>query len=241
MKKFFLIGSLCLGICCTFTNCGGKDDDDNSGGSPLQVNATVEEGSSYDIDEVRALIAIDEEYDEETGNYIWVGKEIAKGSYTGGKFSLNLPATVEDKYLESIEEYEEYPASISVSDRKAKGTVLAIVGYKSGKQIGDFYNEKYLETETSHSYYDVEYIYVDRNLTITGTETDEDGDTYKYSVNMKKGWNLVYYVRTSDEDSYTRETTTKAQSGLKWFFYGQESYMVSSSAKPMRKSPKLFK
>ena len=231
IKKFCF--ALCI-ACCVFAGCN-KDDDDNTS-SVSSISATVQNGSSYDIDEVIALIDYDENIHGD-----WVGEEIAKVPFTNGQFSFSLPATVDNKHLVTLPNYIEeefFDVEVKISDPAAKGTDMVIVGYKSGAEMGEFNYCK--ETENYMCY--AMYIYVDRDVNITGEYSNKDGDsTYEFKCNMilKKGWNIVYYIDSVTESTYLMEWTTKAQSGLKWEYReypGSKSSMEASGKRAEQSS-----
>jgi hypothetical protein len=167
------------------------------------------------------------------GDYDSERKQIvlATGTYSNGGFRINLPATVDEKYLEpSIENLLEFTSSflteyygMKVSDSNAKYSWVSIYGYdKSDNHVASFsYEVEYKDIAeiTGH------YIYVDRDVTITGLHKGIYGysTSTTFNLSLKKGWNIMYakYSRASDTEG-DEEWTNDAPSGIKWWvtYYG---------------------
>jgi hypothetical protein len=164
------------------------------------LTVTVENGNSYNdkIDTVKAC----NEGDPIESVYV-------SSAYRNGGFTIKLPETVDDAYL-SVFDYGE--SDITVSNPGIKWTDGFLYAYKSGEVTGCFEYEN-----ISGEYYGW-LRYVNGDVSITGTETDEYG-TVKYNLNLKKGWNIVYWREVSTNGKYLEEATTQATSGMKWYFY----------------------
>jgi hypothetical protein len=70
-------------------------------------------------------------------------------------------------------------------------------------------------------------MYVDKDVSITGTVTetetcDEAIYINKYSVHLKRGWNIIYANETKKGNMYEWEMTTTAPAGAKWYFYDDD-------------------
>jgi len=69
-------------------------------------------------------------------------------------------------------------------------------------------------------------IYVDKDVTINGTGTDEVA-TYK-NVSLKKGWNYMSVnkkIETVNYNTYTYTSSTTMPSGFKWTVFENENYI----------------
>ena len=228
MNKIYFSAAafICAGFLLTGCN---KDDNGLNGTNISTIDAKVENGSDYNtkIDAVKALINANEEYNSESGQYVYTGHEVASGNYTNGGFTLDLPKTVDDQYL-SLLTTDGMPKEITVSDTTVKGNSIEIVAYKSGVEVGYFEYNSPDSTATSG------YIYVDRNVKITGSGSEDlFGSTFKYiyNVSWKKGWNIAYFKETTTVNSYTVEVTTTEPSGLRWILKNDnqsDSYRVRS-------------
>lgn len=173
----------------------GKDDDpaepgtESGTGGAVTINAKVENGSNYNskADNVKALMDVDEERDEETGDYYWVGYTVASGQYKDGGFTINLPETVDSKYLST----PGLEKGVTLSDTNIKGgSIEFFVAYKSGVEVGDIYYATYSPASEPTAGTDAAYMHVDRGVKITGSGVDEDGDNFSYNASLKKDGTL---------------------------------------------------
>ena len=220
---------LCLSVCLVFTSCD-KDDNNGSGSSSIsKIEVSINNNDiDDDIDEIRA------EIDED---------EIASCKYTNGKFTLELPETVAAKYLYYLR--EDMPEGINLSDMDAKIADIYIEAYDDkDDNVGCFEYKK----ETSNSLAVTFYMYVDRDVRITGSFTEtEDGVNYIFNANanLKKGWNFLYQIMSGNESNGTIEMTTTEPSGMKWVYdsyYSHKSAQVKSADFSKKfKSLQMFK
>jgi len=214
MKKTFLNFGLflALGLTTVVFNSCDKDDDndgDTNGGNALKITATNVINGSTNIKTVKAKIyweSGENDYDEDA---------IAQAPYLNNGFTLELPTTLEAKYLETMD-----LEGIAVSDKNFKSYFLYdLRGYnEDDDEIGYFY----LEEENGDNFYYTSWIYSDRDVTMEG---ENDGE--KYNVTLKKGWNVVY-------DSYTDDgfsLTSQKPSGVNytWNFFDISTSFRSAS------------
>jgi hypothetical protein len=159
---------------------------------------TVENGNSLNgkIDEVKGEV-----YDYDM-DHIYI---VTNAPYRNGGFTLELPGNPDAQLLDP---FEDLPASLTVSDANVKTMVVFLNAYKSGNSVGRFYHG------TADWKGDIMW-YVDRDVSITGTNTDDEGTTYKYNVHLKQGWNIMYYM---EKENNTVECTTTVPAGAKWHF-----------------------
>jgi len=218
MKRVFNVLLLAMIILpWGFISCDKEDKDPIEDSVVYTITAAVENGNDYKIDAVKAFTGTDEIINFETG-------EIASSDYKNGGFTLSLPKTIENQYLELLFEEDEIPDAIKISDVNTKFCYLLIVAYQSGTKAGEF-EYKYLsadETVEIRAF----YMYIDRDCSIKGsyTEIDED-ETYRtYNVSLKKGWNIMYVYSRWTESGLRSEATSSVQSGLKWYFYEYYRY-----------------
>ncbi|MDR2130838.1 MAG: hypothetical protein LBP56_06715 [Odoribacteraceae bacterium] len=210
MKKHFsMMVFVSLFTAVALCSCGKDDDDGPSGAFDGAVVVAVQNGSSYSskVDSVKVLIVTGENYDQETGSYSWAGPTVAKAAYNGGNFTFQLPATVSSTYLDVL--FDNPPAGVSISDSKVKTAIARVLAYKEGEQVGEFYY--------STGEWTTIFVYVNGDLSVTGTATDDTGDggqyTSKFNAHLKQGWNKLYV----QADENKEEQTTKTPAGtLKW-------------------------
>jgi hypothetical protein len=120
-----------------------------------------------------------------------------------------------------------------------------IRGYNGDKRVCNFYYEKEEETTSAYG-----YIYCfNAAVSISGTEKNSDEYditeireyNYTYSVNAKRGWNMLYTIRDEEETIietvngikrvYNRETTTTDPGNLKWkvsFWDGSQEHLKTT-------------
>lgn len=130
-----------------------------------------------------------------------------------GTFSITLPDVLEDKdiTLETDSPCSEVTQT-AASFKTAQLSSLSIV--KDNLRIGEVSHASSLELFGSNR---VTYVYVDRDVSITGTcreERDGDSFNYIYDTNFKKGWNLG--LTTFGETSFS--FTTPESVDLPWLF-----------------------
>lgn len=248
MKKTFLNFGLFLALGLTtavFNSCEKDDDNDGgtnggNGGNASKITATNVINGSTQIKTVKALVYW--ESGDEYGN-----DAIAQGPYQNNGFTLELPATLGAKYLETLDADD--LEGITVSDRNFKSGFLDdLRGYnENDEEIGDFY----LEEENEDSEHDAVWLYVDRDVTIKGETKyiDEEYDEEyieKYDLTLKKGWNIVYGSDTESyengRDVYSYTMSSKKPSGVNytWNFYDDYDYSSASVALKSAKNSKSF-
>ena len=203
---------LCLSACLVFTGCDkDKDNENPAGGVASKIEGTVVNGSAYDVDVIKGIV--EERF------------EIASSDFANNKFSIDLPATLDDKHLESM-----FEDDMNINDGGVKGAFLDLRGYKSNKSV------EYLEyarmpdlSATKVTFYYAVYVYVDRDANVTGEFYEEEDYILKFNMNLKKGWNLIYMADVFElisEDDYinTENYTTTPMSGYKWYFDAEDYF-----------------
>jgi hypothetical protein len=209
-KKYLKMAFFCLFTVVALSSCN-KDEDE---GSINTITAVVENGSSYNalIDVVKLEV--------ESSSSSYELKTLTDAEYKDGGFTIILPESVSSQYLELPfgDDDDIIPKGITVSNKNAKGASAYLIAYKSNKLVGEFYLES--------GDWSGGLIYIDSDVSITGTATETEtweGETYtekfNYSVNLKRGWNMVYTKITENSNNFVLEATTTAPSGAKWYFY----------------------
>jgi outer membrane murein-binding lipoprotein Lpp len=190
------------------TGCSKDNSDDDSSGLST-IKANVENGNNYNskIDSVKAMA-----YPAETSQYNFIGTAIANAKYANGGFTLTLPEKLDDQYLELVD-MTDIREGLEVSDNNFKTCFVNLIAYKSGVPVGGMI----YSNQGGDSGSGAEFIYVDRNVSITGSGSEDEYD-YTYNVSIKKGWNILYYIENSTSTRSSEEYTSKAPSGMKWYF-----------------------
>ncbi|GHV62411.1 hypothetical protein FACS1894195_4290 [Bacteroidia bacterium] len=180
--------------------------------------------------------------------------EVATGTYADGGFTIDLPVTVNAKYLTSLS--KGLTADVKFSDASVVGTGFGeLWAYKDGEKVG-FFNYA-LPIDRSESGVTGAFMYVDSDVTISGSYSkDEDGLTITEvydNITLKKGWNELYIqwaLSASDMTLTVSGTTTNHWGRLKWTFqpwqgegnskilFGTRSKRADIVAKPIAK-PRL--
>ena len=196
MKKFHLIGIICLGV-CVFTGCK-KDKEKHGESNPIStITATstsiLNAAAAADVAIVKVM----------KDSY-----EAVTGEYSSG-FMLTLPITVPAEELGRFGS----PSGLKVSDPDVGLiSIESVKGYSDPETLlGSFYCYK---EESDGAFTLAVFWYVDGDVTVTGKRTESD-ETQELNINLKKGWNMVYFTEVSK--NYDKLTTTP-KSDMKWVF-----------------------
>jgi hypothetical protein len=219
-RKGIAVVAICLAGVTVFSGCD-KDGNGRIGGNASKITATNVINSSSQIATVKAEIYWETSTD-------WGSDAIAQVPYKDNGFTLELPATVLDKYLYLLA--EDVPDGITISDKTAKcNMTIDIKAYDNkANNIGGFY------LSNGESAYAM-WAYVDKNVTIKGEYEESGRIFYKYNMDLKKGWNVVYINSSTDKSVYERITiTTQKLSGVNFSWYFLDYHAVSlKSEKPL--------
>ena len=178
----------------TFSSCNNDDgngDDPTGATESITIAAEVENFDGVTFDSIVAV----------ADGPVTVGR----GAYSSGKLTLTLDATVGSANLQEV--FKEIPAGLTVSNPNVKGTEnMYVYVYKSGSIAG----------ELSYGTAEWEGIirYVDGDVGVSGSFTDEGITSTYSSLNLKKGWNIAY-TKTS---GMSVTITTTAPQGAKWSY-----------------------
>jgi hypothetical protein len=194
-KKLLPMAFVSLLAAATFSACSNDNDDDEGGatGAITELTIDVDNAGSIDADTVKVVIRY--------GGWSFVAASIP---YPKGKFTLKLPATVDEKYL--YDDLKDMPDGVMVSD-SVRLAMAWVDGYKSGVEVGNFWH--------GTAEWEGDLYYANGDVTVTGSYEGWDL-IRKYDLHLKKGWNMIYY-KTAYETKTTTETTT-APSGAKWLW-----------------------
>ncbi len=174
---------------------------------------------------------------------------LARGPYSNGTFSLELPAKVDDKYLNQPFSKEDMGPYFEISNKNVKIGVFDFTATDFDETIANSIDEKNREGNGTWGYAyktfplvykklddisttEGSFYYADRSCSITGTMTTYDDlitftieKTLTYSMHLNRGWNIVYhtttqYMETPDKQIFINELSTKPVSGMKWYVRG---------------------
>ncbi|MDR2146671.1 MAG: hypothetical protein LBE91_09475 [Tannerella sp.] len=223
-----------------FGGCRKDDDELDSGdGVGRKITAKVENGNRYDFDEVKAVTY----YGFSDNSAV-----LAETDYAGGGFTLQLPETVDDRYLSPMEDYADIlEKSLSelvgfslkfnaeLSEEDVNGTVAAIEAHRSGDKEGDFFYMTLTENESVTRYTmtiaEGIFMYSDKSCKITGSSSEDrliDGIeawiNTAANASLRKGWNILYLTETVEASRVTQIITvtmtisSDEPAGMKWYF-----------------------
>ncbi|MDR1201949.1 MAG: hypothetical protein LBL58_10030 [Tannerellaceae bacterium] len=140
---------------------------------------------------------------------------IAQAPYKNKGFELKLPTTLSSKYLYPIER-DHWDGDITISDENAK--IWYLEEFVALDEDENYIGHLYLGDE---EYDIVEWVYVDRNVTLKGV-LENEYDYIKYDLEFKKGWNLAYWKYTGifNGNGEAGTYTSKKPSGAnyQWYF-----------------------
>ncbi|MDR2026337.1 MAG: hypothetical protein LBQ01_02105 [Prevotellaceae bacterium] len=223
-RNFLMMAFVCLFTVVALSSCT-KDDDENKvkrkakSGAINNILTVAVENNNYNslIDMVQLGVYNDAD-----------DIALASADYANGGFTINLPESLNSQYLESL---GDTPSGITVSDSKVKTGYAYLEACISNSTVGLFYS--------GTGEWEGELIYVDGDLSITGTHTDTEeyyGVTYtvteRYNMNLKKGWNIIYSKETESENTYSVEVISAVPPGAKWYYgpyYNGDGSSVSGS------------
>ena len=200
-----------------FAGCDSPDSelgtDADSGGFDGIITAKVENGDAYNslISKVKVRVG----YDYESGDELWVS-----GNYVDGGFTLTLPATLSDKFCDNILMYYNGP---TISDIKANMAHISwdFECYNSNDEyVGWIIYKKEVRDDSWGD--DAYFIYVDRDVTVNGSEAMGMGRRY-YDMSLKKGWNIAYEISSNSGSGDV--VTTEEVSGFKWYIWNRYVYL----------------
>jgi hypothetical protein len=218
----------CFAVSIMFSGCGKDKDDEGDGGSAItKLEISVVDGSKYssDIDKVKLMVL------DYADDYNLV--ELLSVDYSNGSFTINLPATVAAKYMRTFKEVA--PDGVKVSNENARTASTRIDVYKGNDRVDWLTYGKVINRDKELAVYGyLMYSDSDVSITGTGTMTDEyEGEktyiheiTITYSVNLKKGWNLIFETEeehtvtdtsTEFKEVYKGKATSTDPGGLKWY------------------------
>jgi len=193
-------------LMAAFASCK-KDSSDDSGNpdNSFIINATNVINTVSNISTVKAVM-----YDYNNGNEYTV----ASCKYENNGFTLTLPGTVPEKYINGISE-ENFEGTISDPKAKIGGIRIYACDFQ-GKTMGDFF---YM----SDNFYFILYYYADRDVTIQGhgiIDADKYYGDVEYDLSLEKGWNIVYEKATIHGEDIDFSLTTQKPSDIdfKWYY-----------------------
>ena len=239
-KHGLLFGFAVIAIAAMFTLAGCDDGskDDGGGGSITIGNLPNGNlGTTFTISDEQVYVATYNQgipaYTEATGNNtVTISGATGTASIANGKLTVSITAAPTGlSAISGLTNVDAYPypyASITASDTTAKFTTLEL---KAGSNDYLSYGNDSFSvsgSNASSTQESVQYVYVDKDVTLTGTgkSTTEDGgtiNTNNFTLDLKTGWNAIY-SKTSISGTMTSYTGTVSMAvgnptNLKWYYY----------------------
>jgi len=225
LKRFVLLPLFCgllLTTACTeqYENDNGIDngyyngDDNGNGDTPFNrtITAVVENGNNYN--DIISTVAIT------LWDYDGRPHTIATGTWSNGGFTITLPETLNTALLYPI--FYDTPQDLNISDPSARWRDVWVRAYdEQQRNRGQF---SYWSGDDD-AYSGLYLFYVDRDVTITGTQpyfNDSDygeptiGGYEVWNVQLRAGWNRIYVTRKIEERIFY--ISIEPISGLRWHF-----------------------
>ena len=142
---------------------------------------------------------------------------VATAPIQNEKFSLTLPKP-DAKLLVPLTN-DIFPEEVTVSNNTTGFfNVVIFRAFKGSARSNDPF---LLMGETSKGLCMVNWLYVNKDISITGSYTDEDGIGLVYDVRLEKGWNVWLSYESKTLNEYGKVTMTyeigNVPDGLKWF------------------------
>jgi len=222
---------LTLGIATiTFFACSKDDDSEGNDKNAFTINAVNVINGSDRISTVSAVIWRDE-----------ISRQtIAQTQFQNNGFTLQLPATVSDEYLEPL--FYSLEEGITISNTVRGVSFWNLRAYNSDdNRIGIlYYASADFDDDVDNIMVAASWIYVDRNVTVSGQikgVDERNGIVYEYinnyNLTLRRGWNIIYEIGTINElennITYTHTFSSQRPSRvtLNWYFNDYEDFTAS--------------
>jgi len=138
-----------------------------------------------------------------------------------GNFSLTLPATVSDTTLYSGDSVFTMGCSgtVTINPADSKGTRMWRFNVMDTITVLGYIRFCNYDTLFAGAFEDV-FLYVNKDLSVSGTQYCFPGDTIMYNGTAKSGWNTVYenYIRKFSAYGYVILYNNTQPSGGAWKF-----------------------
>jgi len=214
---------------------GGGNDGNGVLGATLNLNAQV-----YTVEDWS------ENYKPFTGDRVVNSNLGVSGSITNGQLNFTI-GTPNENYLERLSEFFDYTELWnfpSISPADARGCFLSL--YVSNDSYFGRGYEIYSGTEKKGSFTEgnAEYIYVDRDVTLSANRNIyyyDDGDSWTfnaYDITLKEGWNILHNDSTVKWSNYNVTSSVdtvshKDPSKVRWVLNEWDNYYYSMKSRQL--------
>lgn len=253
IKTVFIL-SLLLFICI---GCS-KDDDNDSSTDTIGQNVfsgTISNYTAGAIDSLKFCYLKEDDNNNIVIQYVFGSSAVS----TNGSFSMKLSTPQNSLLTEASDEIYD---DVAVSDKTVKMTGsehYSFVAVKNKTIVGmivyanDVFNSLALQNRGYLSGTDNGWsygcpVYLDNNLTVSGTHSGGSGtQSYKYIYNVKgkKGWNTFFiqhnYTELGTIATETEKLTTTLPANYMWYYYSLSSMDLIKRQNTKNLSTVLFK
>ncbi len=204
MKKLnFWSLVMTLALCVGFTSCGDDDNKDNNNSTNSITQIKAENIVAVNGDDMSEITKVELRLKDDNYN----PTKIAEGTFNNNSFTIPLPVTLAGNLVEEI------PAAEGISNAAKTAFVEASDFYvvnQDGAEIGKV-QCGYMDASSNFTYL-VQWFYANTDVTINTTQGN-----YTMNLNLKKGWNEFYRVRTLDNNN-EMWISTKPDVALTWYY-----------------------
>ena len=182
-----------------------------------KITATVEYGKEFDNKIVKVQLEL---WDEPKPVVL------ATGAWSKGGFTIELPETVDAKYLEPIAECD-FGIPVTFSNKNTK--ILSEYIHEGSASVNGYNKDDefvcafMLSISRGDDYpFGAIYMYADSDVNISGSGKSHFGFDIVYSLTLMKGWNIVYITDTFINFNFVKRDYTSSirnASGLKWTWF----------------------
>lgn len=232
MKKNCMIFAVAM-LSLVLVNCSKKDEVSSSSVNPITTSGaltiSVDNGAalSSQIDSVICSIG-------STYGHI-VGRTLFKSS----GLTLNLISLPDNSLSKVTAQFNGYTISdpTALTSYSASMWITAV----KGSEVGHFFRTnvtlaQYYEDTAKAGYAEGDFIYSNKAVTITKTDSQIEDGIKSCNLNLKKGWNEVVYIVTSETDKKNSisVTTNNEPNGMKWL------YVSDANSQSLQKNAKIL-
>jgi len=195
-KTIFYFLTVIVTVSMLLNSCN-KDVD-----NPSEITATGIDTQGDAIVTVKAMMTCVNGAD-------FVYEEVASAKFENGCFKISFPKSVDNKYLSPLD-----IEGASNPDAKM-GSVILYAFDAANNKIGTFsYENNQNDTVTR-----VFYAYINAKCKIKSKQ-ESGNQVIEYDVSLAKGWNILYYVETTERSAKKGALTTQKPKGvtLRWVY-----------------------
>lgn len=132
--------------------------------------------------------------------------------FSGKGARMILPENPPQSLLRNIA--NDIPEGFEISDPDAK--TISFTEIACDMTDGQFSSHLSMGRTLDDTTYELQFVYCDRPVTITGSGADWWGHSTTYDLKLEKGWNRVVEMSDWSSDSRVQTVTNRMPSGMEW-------------------------